>query len=110
MLTKVFNVAILISMAAFFSTCTPRFDCANTTYNFEIGVKAYPDEDSIHVGDTIWFEINESTALKDMIRNGVRSTGAGGRFPNGWVTYTLPNGNAASFEIDGTFIGFRGIK
>ncbi|MPT35424.1 MAG: hypothetical protein E2604_10130 [Flavobacterium sp.] len=51
-----------------------------------------------------------SSTLKDILRKGVRTTGAGGRYPNGWVTYTLPNGNAASWGLDGTFIGFRGIK
>jgi filamentous hemagglutinin len=51
-----------------------------------------------------------SSTLKDILRNGVRTTGAGGRYPNGWTTYTLPNGNAASWGLDGTFIGFRGIK
>ena len=51
-----------------------------------------------------------SSTLKDILRNGVRTTGAGGRYPKGWVTYTLPNGNAASWGLDGTFIGFRGIK
>ena len=48
--------------------------------------------------------------LKNILRNGVRTTGAGGRYPNGWVTYTLKNGNAASWTSDGVFIGFRGIK
>lgn|GEM_PF-1845036 len=51
-----------------------------------------------------------SSTLKDILRNGVRTTGAGGRYPKGWVTYTLPSGNAASFGLDGTFIRFRGIK
>jgi len=51
-----------------------------------------------------------SSTLKDILRNGARTTGAGGRYPNGWTTYTLPNGNAASWGLDGTFIGFRGIK
>lgn len=51
-----------------------------------------------------------SSALKDILRNGVRTTGVGGRYPNGWTTYTLPNGNAASWSLDGTFIGFRGIR
>lgn len=51
-----------------------------------------------------------STTVKDILRNGVRTTGAGGRYPNGWVTYTLPNGRAASWSLDGTFIGFRGIR
>ncbi|MBW3518531.1 RHS repeat-associated core domain-containing protein [Flavobacterium sp. NKUCC04_CG] len=51
-----------------------------------------------------------SSTLKDILRNGATTTGAGGRYPNGWTTYTLPNGNAASWGLDGTFIGFRGIK
>jgi len=41
-----------------------------------------------------------SESLKNILRNGERTTGAGGRYPNGWVTYTLPNGNAASWTID----------
>ena len=51
-----------------------------------------------------------STTLKNIIRNGVRTKGAGGRYPNGWVTYTLSNGQAASWNLNGTFIGFRGKK
>jgi filamentous hemagglutinin len=49
-------------------------------------------------------------AIKSILRNGVKTTGTGGRFPNGWVTYTLPNGNAASWHFDGRFIGFRGFE
>lgn len=49
-----------------------------------------------------------SSTLKNIIRNGAKTTGAGGRYPNGWVTYTLQNGNAASWGADGAFIGFRG--
>ena len=51
-----------------------------------------------------------SSRLKDILRNGTMTTGAGGRYPNGWVTYTLPNGNAASWELNGSFIGFRGVR
>jgi len=57
-------------------------------------------------------EINElgASRMKDLLRAGMKTTGAGGRYPNGWVTYTLQNGNAASWSADGTFIGFRGVK
>ena len=51
-----------------------------------------------------------SQGLKNILRNRVRTIGAGGRYPNGWVTYTLKNGNAASWTSDGVFIGFRGIR
>jgi hypothetical protein len=30
-------------------------------------IKAYPDRDSINIGDTIWLEINEPTTMKDAI-------------------------------------------
>lgn len=43
--------------------------CANTTYDFEIGVKAYPNKASIHLGDTLWVEINAPTRLKDIATN-----------------------------------------
>jgi filamentous hemagglutinin len=49
-------------------------------------------------------------SLKSIIRNGKVTTGAGGRYPNGWKTITHPDGRAASWNIDGTFIGFRGIQ
>lgn len=49
-------------------------------------------------------------SLKSIIRNGKVTTGAGGRYPNGWKTITSPDGRAASWNVDGTFIGFRGIQ
>jgi filamentous hemagglutinin len=49
-------------------------------------------------------------SLKDIIRNGSVTTGAGGRYPNGWITITLPDGRAASWNADGTWIGFRGVQ
>ena len=51
-----------------------------------------------------------SGRLKEVLRRGTISTGAGGRYPNGWTTFTLPNGNAASWGSNGSFIGFRGIR
>jgi len=46
--------------------CKKIVGCAETIYNFEIGVKAYPDIDSITIGDTIWFEVNTPSLLKDV--------------------------------------------
>ena len=68
MATKIFTVAILLitAMATTFSTCKKGgLGCANTVYNFKIGVTAYPDKDSIHIGDTLWFELNAPTSLQD---------------------------------------------
>lgn len=58
---------ILFTLLTFFSTCTPRFDCADTKYSFEMSVKAYPDTDSINIGDTIWIQIESSVILQDII-------------------------------------------
>jgi hypothetical protein len=49
-------------------------------------------------------------SLQEILSNGIRTTGAGGRYPNGWVTYTLPDGRAASWQSSGEFIGFRGVS
>ncbi|SNS10941.1 DUF637 domain-containing protein [Pseudomonas nitroreducens] len=49
-------------------------------------------------------------AIQEILQGGVRTAGAGGRYPGGWVTYTLPDGRAASWGVNGEFIGFRGVK
>lgn len=51
-----------------------------------------------------------SQSLQEILSNGVRTTGTGGRYPNGWITYTLPDGRAASWQSSGEFIGFRGVN
>jgi hypothetical protein len=57
-------------------------------------------------------KINKLAAdtLKDIMRTGKTTTGAGGRYPNGWKTITAPDGRAASWHTDGRFIGFRGVQ
>ena len=57
----------LIALVSIYTQCNKRLDCANTVYSFEMGIKAYPDRDSISVGDTIWLEINEPATLKDAL-------------------------------------------
>ncbi len=72
MATKVFTAAILlfVAMVTTFSTCKKgSLGCANTVFNFKIGAKAYPDKDSILVGDTIWLEIDAPTKLTDINSN-----------------------------------------
>ena len=43
--------------------------CADTKFSFQTGIRAYPDRDSIHTGDTIWFEANVPTSLTDTKTN-----------------------------------------
>lgn len=41
-------------------------NCAETTFTFQTGIRAYPDKDSIRVGDTIWYEATIPTNLADV--------------------------------------------
>lgn len=45
--------------------CQKNLDCHNTYYNFELGIMAYPDRESIAVGDTLWLEVSSPTTLED---------------------------------------------
>jgi len=63
---------ILIAASLILQECNCKklvLDCADTKYNFELAVKAYPNRDSISIGDTIWFEINAPTRIQDIATN-----------------------------------------
>lgn len=60
---------IVISITMIFSTCKKRFGCEQTDFSFKIGVKAYPDIDSVNVNDTLYLEINEPVNFKE-VNNG----------------------------------------
>ena len=68
--------------------CDPR-----QKYSFEIGVKAFPDKDSVHVHDTIWLVINTPDTLIDLLSNelieysGVENLGS-------VISFQKLNGNA----------------
>lgn len=65
-------VVLGISTIIFLNSCGKNgLGCINTTYNFQIGVKAYPNRDSIRVGDTVWLEINAPISLTDISSNTV---------------------------------------
>ncbi|WP_426126630.1 filamentous hemagglutinin N-terminal domain-containing protein [Pseudomonas sp. DWP1b1] len=73
------------------------------------GFKNIAELRQVYKGDTAVNQIAEN-AIRDLLRGGIKSTGVSGRYPNGWVTYTLPGGRAASWGLDGAFIGFRGVR
>jgi hypothetical protein len=56
-----------LTLISIYATCHKRLDCVNTVYSFQLNIKAYPNADSILLGDTIWVEIDESTILKDAL-------------------------------------------
>jgi hypothetical protein len=62
---KIF-IVVAVSLLLQRCSCTKTgLDCAQTKYNFELNVRAYPDKDSIAVGDTVWLEVNSPTQFKD---------------------------------------------
>ena len=56
---------MIISMVSIYATCNRRLDCFGAKYSFSVNVKAYPNNDSIRIGDTIWIELNEPVSLTD---------------------------------------------
>jgi hypothetical protein len=59
---------VLLMMVGFASLqfqCNKRLGCEKNVYGFSMGITAYPDKDSVKVGDTIWFDINEPTTLNN---------------------------------------------
>lgn len=57
---------LMISAIGLNFQCKKKIGCADTIYNFELGVKGFPDLDSVNIGDSIWFEINSPTQFKDI--------------------------------------------
>ncbi len=56
MATKIGRTLLLaiIAMSCMYSTCKKGIGgCADTVYSFELGIKAYPDKDSLQIGDTL---------------------------------------------------------
>ncbi|HEY6955598.1 MAG TPA: hypothetical protein VI385_10155 [Flavisolibacter sp.] len=60
-------IVAFLYLTTVFATC--RRDCNRIDYSFEMPVKAYPNLESIRVGDTIWIEISEPVSLKDLNTN-----------------------------------------
>ena len=79
-------ILLLFSTILICVTCKKNSDCANTVYSFSSEIKAYPDHDSINIGDTLFLELNQPIISRD-VNSGTE------------VNYT----NAANF---GTAIGF----
>lgn len=64
------NLLILITIffTSISSSCN-KLGCANTVYSFRIAAQAYPDQDSIPIGDTVWLDISSPTSLTDLSSN-----------------------------------------
>jgi hypothetical protein len=67
MATNIKLVAVLIIVFVIATKSTCKKPCVKKEYAFNFNAKAFPDVDSISVGDTIWIEINEPTLLTDLL-------------------------------------------
>ena len=61
-------VIVFMSMVLLSAQCRKN-TCGQTIYNFKMAIKAYPDLDSINIGDTIFLEINQSSTFVDIGTN-----------------------------------------
>ncbi len=66
---KTVNMITLLTIlvTCTYSTCKKGGigGCAETVYSFQIGETIIPDKDSIHVGDTLYLEVNTPSKLTD---------------------------------------------
>ncbi len=63
---------IIIPIIVILSGCFKNLICNyDITYSFQFTAQAYPDNDSISIGDTVWLEINIPVILKDDISGGM---------------------------------------
>lgn len=56
-------ILVIIAAVSVFAKC--KKNCPLVLYNFELGIIARPDLDSLNIGDTIFFDVNESVILND---------------------------------------------
>lgn len=64
-LAILFIISSIVTLSSF--QCSKGgINCTENFYSFNLGIRAYPDTDSIRIGDTLWLEINEPSTLKDI--------------------------------------------
>lgn len=72
MVTKLKIIAglMLVYSTMIFSKCNKGSICnATNVYNFTLGMRCYPDKDSLSIGDTVWLNLNESIFFKNESNN-----------------------------------------
>lgn len=62
-------ILIAIFWLSVYSSCSKQGSCDQTIYSFRLNISANPGIDSVALFDTVWFKIEESTQLMDLISN-----------------------------------------
>jgi len=60
---------LLIAFLSIYATCSKKKECINATYSFNGDFRAFPDKDSIRIGDSIVLEFNHSVNFIDLVNN-----------------------------------------
>jgi len=109
-------VLFFLGYLTIYSTCKKRINCNDTIYSFEASIKAFPDLDSINIGDTIWLELTSPTNLRDVISGNTIDFSGAENFGNAIRIFEFtggsvsdPGGVGAVFDFDykliyGTFL------
>ncbi len=70
-----YQLSLLLMLAFLAQQSSCNKNCVETKYSFNLPIKAYPNLDSINIGDTLWLEINEPTTLLSLNGNMVNYSG-----------------------------------
>lgn len=61
---------MFILIVLIYGGCKPNiFGCVESIYHFELDAQVVPDKDTVHIGDTIWVEINSPDVFLDQTTN-----------------------------------------
>jgi hypothetical protein len=59
-------IIVIIYFSSVYSSCRKGIGCKEIIYSFSTNIRAYPDNDSINVNDTIWIEFSSPSQLNDI--------------------------------------------
>ncbi len=57
-------ILTIICFTCVFATCKKK--CIGTDFTFSLGAKAIPNQDTLKLGDTLFFEVKDSVILQDL--------------------------------------------
>ena len=101
---------IIISVATVFATCNKNKECVRNNYSFNLKVKAFPDKDSLTIGDTIYLEINESVMLRESGGSIIDYSGAKNLGTVIAIGELLGNSNVRDAANDFTYVLIKGVE
>lgn len=67
--SKTHSVAffVVVGFGSLQFQCQRTMGCAENIYQFNMDITARPDSAAVNVGDTVWFDVDESSTLTDQV-------------------------------------------